>query len=493
MNARSGLEFAEPTIFERGTPGRSGFKVPECEDGKVAIPVHLLRKTEPEFPETSELEVVRHFTRISRMNFGIDVGMYPLGSCTMKYNPRVCEDAAALEGFTGLHPLLPQDKIQGALAVMAELEDALAELSGMPAISLAPAAGAHGELAGMMVIRKALEARGDARKKVLIPDTAHGTNPASCALVGYKVVSVKSTEDGMLDPAAVAAAMDDDVAGIMITNPNTLGLFEEHVAEVTKIVHEGGGLVYGDGANFNAIMGKYRPADLGLDVIHFNLHKTFSTPHGGGGPGAGPIGVVEELEPFLPVPRVLRNGDGTFALSVDFPNSIGRIRTFAGQFLVLVRALTYIRALGGAGLAKAAEMAVLNANYVRARLADTYHVAYPGTCMHEVVFSDKLQSKNGVQTMDIAKRLMDYGFHPPTVYFPLIVKGAMMVEPTETEDKATLDKFVEVMENIAKEAIDNPDILHSAPNLTSVSRPDEVLAARKPVLTQMQADQQDAE
>jgi glycine dehydrogenase subunit 2 len=279
----------------------------------------------------------------------------------------------------------------------------------------------------------------------------------------------------------------------MITNPNTLGLFEEHVAEVTKIVHEGGGLVYGDGANFNAIMGKYRPADLGLDVIHFNLHKTFSTPHGGGGPGAGPIGVVEELEPFLPVPRVLRNGDGTFALSVDFPNSIGRIRTFAGQFLVLVRALTYIRALGGAGLAKAAEMAVLNANYVRARLADTYHVAYPGTCMHEVVFSDKLQSKNGVQTMDIAKRLMDYGFHPPTVYFPLIVKGAMMVEPTETEDKATLDKFVEVMENIAKEAIDNPDILHSAPNLTSVSRPDEVLAARKPVLTQMQADQQDAE
>ena len=332
MNARSGLEFAEPTIFERGTPGRSGFKVPECEDGKVAIPAHLLRKTEPEFPETSELEVVRHFTRISRMNFGIDVGMYPLGSCTMKYNPRVCEDAAALEGFTGLHPLLPQDKIQGALALMAELEDALAELSGMPAISLAPAAGAHGELTGMMVIRKALEARGYARKKVLIPDTAHGTNPASCALVGYKVVSVKSTEDGMLDPAAVAAAMDDDVAGIMITNPNTLGLFEEHVAEVTKIVHEGGGLVYGDGANFNAIMGKYRPADLGLDVIHFNLHKTFSTPHGGGGPGAGPIGVVEELEPFLPVPRVLRNGDGTLPFQLISPTVLAGFAPLPGSF-----------------------------------------------------------------------------------------------------------------------------------------------------------------
>lgn len=483
MNARSGLEHTESTLFERGVPGRSGMQVPECRDGASVIPESLLRKAAPLLPEASEIEVVRHFTRLSRMNFGVDVGMYPLGSCTMKYNPRVCEDAASLEGFAGLHPMLPADRVQGALALMAELEDALAELSGMSGVSLLPAAGAHGELAGMMVIRKALEARGDARKKVLIPDTAHGTNPASCALTGYKVVSVKSDEAGLLDPAAVAAAMDEDVAAIMITNPNTLGLFEKHVFEVAQIVHAKGGLVYGDGANFNAIMGKYRPACLGLDVIHFNLHKTFSTPHGGGGPGSGPIGVVKDLVPYLPVPRVVRGEDGTLALSDAFPESIGRIRTFAGQFLVMVRALAYIRALGASGLARVAERAVLNANYVRARLTGKYHLPYPGTCMHEVVFSDKIQAKNGVHTMDIAKRLMDYGFHPPTVYFPLIVNGAIMIEPTETEDKATLDDFVAAMEAIADEAAVQPDLLHAAPTRTAICRPDEVLAARQPVLT----------
>lgn len=483
MSARSGLEHVEPTLFERAVAGRSALHVPACDDTAPAIPEALLRKSAPLLPEASEVEVVRHFTRLSRMNFGVDVGMYPLGSCTMKYNPRVCEDAAALDGFAGLHPMLPADRVQGALALMAELEDALAELSGMSGISLLPAAGAHGELAGMMVIRKALEARGDARKKVLIPDTAHGTNPASCALTGYKVVQVKSDASGLLDPAAVAAAMDEDVAAIMITNPNTLGLFEKHVFEVSRIVHAKGGLVYGDGANFNAIMGKYRPACLGLDVIHFNLHKTFSTPHGGGGPGAGPIGVVQDLVPYLPVPRVVRNDDKTFALSDAFPDSIGRIRTFAGQFLVMVRALAYIRALGAAGLARAAERAVVNANYVRARLTGKYHLPYPGTCMHEVVFSDKIQAKNGIHTMDIAKRLMDYGFHPPTVYFPLIVNGAIMIEPTETEDKATLDDFVAAMSAIADEAAADPDLLHAAPMRTAICRPDEVLAARQPILT----------
>jgi glycine dehydrogenase subunit 2 len=483
MEARSGLEHVEPTLFERGAPGRRGIDVPDPGAAVPAIPAAMLRAAPPLLPEVSELEVVRHFTRLSRLNHGVDIGMYPLGSCTMKYNPRVCEDAAALPGFTGLHPCLPAPLVQGALAVMRELESALAEISGMSGISLNPAAGAHGELAGLKVIRAALEKRGNARRKVLVPDTAHGTNPASAALNGWQAVEVKSSADGVLDPATVAAAMDDDVAAIMITNPNTLGLFERDIFEVSRIVHSKGGFVYGDGANLNAILGRYRPACLGLDVIQFNLHKTFSTPHGGGGPGSGPIGVVRELVPFLPVPRVVALDDGTLALSDAFPDSVGRVRTFQGQFLVMVRALAYIRGLGADGLRRVAERAVLNANYVRARIEGRYHLPYPGTCMHEVVFSDKVQGKAGVHTMDVAKRLIDHGYHPPTVYFPLIVPGAIMIEPTETEDKASLDAFVAAMEAIADEALAEPDRLHQAPLRTGVSRPDEVEAARKPVLT----------
>jgi glycine dehydrogenase subunit 2 len=483
MRARSGLEHVEPTIFERGAPGRTGVQVPCGEAGPARIPASLLRKQPPLLPEVSELEAVRHFTRLSRLNYGVDLGLYPLGSCTMKYNPKVCEDAAAMPGFTNLHPMLPDGMVQGALEVMFELEHDLCELSGMSGMTLLPAAGAHGELTGMKVIRAALEARGDGRRKVLIPDTAHGTNPATSTLNGFQVVPIKSSEKGTLDPAVVAAAMTDEVAAIMITNPNTLGLFETNLFEVSQIVHAKGGFVYGDGANFNAIIGKYRPACLGLDVIQFNLHKTFSTPHGGGGPGSGPVGVVRSLMPFLPVPRVSKDEAGVFSLREDFSQSIGRVRTFQGQFLVMVRALMYIRALGAEGCRRVSERAVLNANYVRVRLQDRFHLPYPGPCMHEVVFSEKFHKKAGVETMDIAKRLMDYGYHPPTVYFPLVVHGAIMIEPTETEDKAALDEFVETMEKILDEVAASPDALHQAPRLTSISRPDEVMAARNPVLT----------
>lgn len=483
MEARSGLELAEPPIFERGSPGRHGVDVPDPGNAIAAIPSGLLRREPPLLPEASEVEVVRHFTRLSRLNYGIDLGLYPLGSCTMKYNPKACEDVAALPGFTDIHPYAPAAMTQGALEVMWALEADLAEISGMTGISLLPAAGAHGELTGLKVIRAALEKQGNPRKKVLIPDTAHGTNPASSVLNGWQTVEVKSSYEGLLDPAAVAAVMDEDVAAIMITNPNTLGLFERDIFEVARIVHAKGGFVYGDGANLNAILGKYRPACLGLDVIQFNLHKTFSTPHGGGGPGSGPVGVAIGLLPFLPVPRVVRAQDGTLSLSDAFPESIGRVRSFQGQFLIMVRALAYIRGLGPSGLKRVAERAVLNANYVRARLQGRFHLPYPTTCMHEVVFSDKMQAKTGIHTMDIAKRLMDFGYHPPTVYFPLIVPGAIMIEPTETEDKVSLDAFIAAMEAIADEAVINPDHVHQAPHKTSVARPDEVEAARKPVLT----------
>ena len=483
MEALSGLELPEPTIFERGSSGRRGVDVPDPGNATPAIPASLLRREPALLPEVSELEVVRHFTRLSRLNYAIDLGLYPLGSCTMKYNPKVCEDVAALPGFADVHPYAPAALTQGALEVMWELEKALAEISGMSAITLLPAAGAHGELTGLKVIRAALQKRGDARKKVLIPDTAHGTNPASSVLNGWQTVEVKSSPEGLLDPAAVAAVMTEDVAAIMITNPNTLGLFERDIFEVASIVHAKGGFVYGDGANLNAILGKVRPACLGLDVIQFNLHKTFSTPHGGGGPGSGPVGVAMPLVPFLPVPRVIQAADGTLKLSDAFPESIGRVRSFQGQFLVMVRALAYIRGLGPAGLKRVAELAVLNANYVRARLQGRFHLPYPTTCMHEAVFSDKHQAKHGIHTMDLAKRLMDFGYHPPTVYFPLIVPGAIMIEPTETEDKGSLDAFISAMETIADEALTNPEHLHHAPHKTSVARPDEVEAARKPVLT----------
>ncbi len=484
MAATHGLELVEPSIFERGAPGRMGMDVPDPgPEARPAIPAGLLRREPAVLPEVSEIEVVRHFTRLSRRNYGVDTGFYPLGSCTMKYNPKACEEAAALAGFTGVHPLFPAALTQGALEVMWALGEALREVTGMAAVSLAPAAGAHGEWTGLRVIRAALQKRGEQRGKVLVPDTAHGTNPASCSLCGFEAVEVKSSEAGILDPATVAAAMDGDVAALMVTNPNTLGLFERDLPRIAAIVHEKGGFVYGDGANMNALLGKVRPASLGLDVIQLNLHKTFSTPHGGGGPGAGPLCVIEALEPFLPVPRVVRREDGSFALSEDFPDSIGRIRSFHGQFLVMVRALAYILGLGPQGLRRVADIAVLNANYVRKRLEGTYHLPYPGPCMHEVVFSDRHQARSGVHTMDIAKRLMDFGFHPPTVYFPLIVSGAIMIEPTETEDKATLDEFIAAMQAIAREAEEDPERLHKAPHLPSVSRADEVLAGRKPVLT----------
>jgi glycine dehydrogenase subunit 2 len=481
MGATSGIEFTEPSIFELG--GKTDAS-PQGDDKPkdIKIPPHLLRKTGLGLPRVSEVEVVRHFTRLSRKNFGVDVGFYPLGSCTMKYNPKVCEDMASLEGFTAIHPYFPREFVQGALSVMWRLEQALKEISGMSAISLAPAAGAHGELCGLKVIRKALEKRGNPRKKVLVPDTAHGTNPASSKLCGYEPVEIKSSHLGILDKETIEKVMDEDVACLMITNPNTLGLFERELSVISKIVHAKGGFVYGDGANLNAILGKAKPALLGIDCLQFNLHKTFATPHGGGGPGAGPIGVCKELEPYLPVPRLVRLEDGSLALSEDFEDSIGRVRSFYGQFLVMVKALTYIFALGAKGLRDVAEMAVLNANYLRAMLKDDYHLPYDRTCMHEVVFSDKYQARDGVHTIDIAKRLMDYGFHPPTIYFPLIVHGALMIEPTETETKETLDEFISAMKAIAREAKTEPEKVKNAPTLTSISRPDEVLAARKPRL-----------
>jgi glycine dehydrogenase subunit 2 len=480
-----GLAFNEPLIFEQGSPGRMGYSLPACDvPAKAAerlVPSHLLRDELPGLPEVSEVDVVRHFTRISQWNFGIDLGFYPLGSCTMKYNPRVNEDAARLPGFAKAHPYLPDALAQGALRLMWELERYLADVSGLDRISLQPSAGAHGELAGVMMIRAYHQAQGNVRRKIIIPESAHGTNPASSALCGYQVVAVKSGGRGVVEPAAVAAVMDEDVAAIMLTNPNTLGLFEEHIAEIAEIVHAKGGLVYCDGANLNAIMGVTRPGDWGVDVLQFNLHKTFSTPHGGGGPGAGPVGVRRPLAPFLPVPTVEKGKDG-FRLDFDRPKAIGKVRSFAGSFGVLVKAYAYIRSLGPDGLTRAAETAVLNANYLMSRLKDHYHLPYDRLCKHECVFSDALQLPQEVKTLDIAKRLMDYGFHPPTIYFPLIVSGALMIEPTETESKETLDQFIAAMQAIAEEAKAQPELVRSAPHAPRVSRMDETRAARQPVL-----------
>ena len=480
-----GLVFEEPLIFEQGSPGRVGFSLPPCDvpqkKAETLIPPHLLRGEIPGLPEVSEGEVVRHYTRISQWNFGIDLGFYPLGSCTMKYNPRVNEDVARLPGFAKAHPYLPDELAQGALQLLWELERYLAEVSGLDRVSLHPSAGAHGELTGVMMIRAYHQSKGDPRRKILIPESAHGTNPASSALCGYQVVPIKSGPLGVVEPQAVAEAMDDQVAAIMLTNPNTLGLFEEHIAEIAEIVHRKGGQVYCDGANLNAIMGITRPGDWGVDVIHVNLHKTFSQPHGGGGPGAGPVAVRKHLAPFMPVPTVEKTQTG-FALDSDRPQSIGRVRSFAASFGVMVRSYAYIRSLGPDGLKLAAETAVLNANYIMNRLKGDYHLPYDRVCKHECVFSDAEQLKNDVKTLDIAKRLMDYGFHPPTIYFPLIVPGALMIEPTETESKETLDQFIAAMKAIAREAKEQPDLVRAAPHKPRVSRMDETRAARQPVL-----------
>ncbi len=488
-NGARGIAYEEPLIFERSRPGRIGCELPALDvpavDAGERLGPDSLRAQVSGLPELSEVDVVRHFTRISTWNYAVDLGPYPLGSCTMKYNPKLNEVAAAVPGFAHGHPLQPESLSQGMLALLHALERHLAEVSGMDRISLQPAAGAQGELAGIMMIRAYHESRGDRRSKVLIPDSAHGTNPASAALNGYDCVSVASGSDGLLHPEQLADAMTDDVAALMLTNPNTLGLFEEHIVTLCEIVHAKGGLVYGDGANLNALLGITRPGDLGIDVMHFNLHKTFSTPHGGGGPGAGPIGVKNPLAPFLPVPMVRKlsgsEGEG-FILDYEFPRSIGRLHGHLGNVGMLVRAFAYLRSLGPDGLRRCAEMAVLNANYLLARLRHAYAPATEGTVMHECVLTDRLLEGTGVTTMDVAKRLIDHGYHPPTIYFPLIVHGALMIEPTESESREGLDRFVDALIEIAREAREDPDLVRGAPHHTRVSRLDETRAARRPVL-----------
>ncbi|HEY7647866.1 MAG TPA: aminomethyl-transferring glycine dehydrogenase subunit GcvPB [Methylomirabilota bacterium] len=472
-------------IFELSSPGRAAYSLPEPDvdvaAARGAIPAGYLRKEAPALPEASELDVVRHYSRLSQLNYGLDTHFYPLGSCTMKYNPKVNEDAARIAGFGRLHPLAPEAASQGALRIMHELGGMLAEIAGMDAVSLQPAAGAQGELAGVLMIRAYHEANGQKRTKVLVPDSAHGTNPASTALAGYQVIEVKSDANGEVDLADLERQLDTDVAAFMITMPNTLGNFEPRIVEIIERCHAKGVQVYMDGANFNAILGLTRPGDLGFDVCHFNLHKTFTTPHGGGGPGAGPVGVKAHLEPFLPTPVVARDGD-EYGLDWKRPQSIGKLQAFWGNFGMHVRAWTYIRTMGGDGLRAVSENAVLNANYIMKRLESHYDVAAPGPCMHECVLSARRQKKLGVSAMDIAKRLLDLGFYAPSTYFPLIVEEALMIEPTETESKETLDAFCEAMIQIAREAETNPQLIHDAPVTTAVRRLDQTKAAREPNL-----------
>lgn len=468
----------EPLLFEMSSPGRTAFSLPELDVPETPLPAGLTRN-KVNLPEISELELVRHYVRLSQNNFSIDTHFYPLGSCTMKYNPKVNEAAAAMEGFTRSHPLQPEWTAQGNLELMYRLQEALKEISGFAGISLQPAAGAHGEFTGVLMMRAYHLDRGDTKRtKMLIPDSAHGTNPASVAMSGFEAVEIPSDARGNVDLDALKAVCDDTVVGLMLTNPNTLGLFEEQIVEVVETVHACGGLVYGDGANLNALMGVARPGDLGFDVMHFNLHKTFTTPHGGGGPGSGPVGVSERLRPFLPCPLVVQTEAGYGLVTPE--KSIGRVKAFHGNFGMMVRALTYTLMMGDEGLREATFNAVLNANYLKARLQDVYPVKYSRTCMHEFVATGHIAED--VHTMDVAKRLIDYGMHPPTVYFPLIVHEALMIEPTETESKETLDAFVEVLLKIAEEARQNPGLLHSAPHTMPVTRLDEVSAARKPVL-----------
>jgi len=475
----------EALLFERSSPGKRAWQLPELDvpavDASVALGAGNVRAEIPGFPEVSEVEAIRHFTRLSTWNYAIDYGMYPLGSCTMKYNPRINELVARIEGLAWAHPYQPEALAQGAMEVMARLEAALAEITGMDAVTLQPSAGAQGELTGILLIRALLEQRGNPRRKILIPDSAHGTNPATAAIAGYVVENVKSTDTGVLDLGALARSVDPDVAALMVTNPNTLGVFEENIVEAAEILHAKGALLYMDGANMNALVGIARPGDFGVDVMHLNLHKTFSTPHGGGGPGAGPVAVKKALEPFLPAPR-LKRVRGKWAYDFKRKQSIGRVRAFYGNFGVLVRALAYILAHGGPGLRNATVDAVLNAVYIRKQLEPYFDLPYPAPNMHEVVFSDERQVKLGVRTGDLAKRLIDYGFHPYTVSFPLIVHGALMIEPTETEGKLELDQFIDAMISIAKEVETDPELVKQAPHSTRTSRVDEVAAARKPVL-----------
>jgi glycine cleavage system P protein (glycine dehydrogenase) subunit 2 len=475
----------EGLIFEKSSPGKAAWKLPPLDVPEVDT-TELLgsieRKQLGNMPEVSEIEIIRHFTRMSTWNYAIDLGMYPLGSCTMKYNPRVNEVVSRLDGIANGHPYQPEKISQGALRIIKTLSDCLTEITGMDAITLQPAAGAHGELTGLLMVRAYHDSKGTSRKKVLIPDSAHGTNPATAAMVGYGIDNLKSNSAGIVDIGVLEAQMTEDVAALMLTNPNTLGVFEQEIHKIADILHAKGGLLYMDGANMNALVGKVRPGDFGVDLMHLNLHKTFSTPHGGGGPGSGPVAIKKFLEPFLPKPVLKSKPDGTLGFDYDCPQSIGRVRSFYGNFGMFVRALAYILANGPDGLRQTTEDAVLNANYIRQGLEGTYDLAYASPSMHEVVFSDKVQAKKGARTMDIAKRLIDYGFHPYTTAFPLIVPGAMMIEPTESESREELDLFIEAMKSIAEEVDEDAELVRTAPHSTRVSRLDETAAARKPVL-----------
>lgn len=473
-----------PVIYTKSVKGRKGVTLPRSDvPDKHAIDKKYCRNADAELCELSELDVVRHFTELSRMNFGVDTNFYPLGSCTMKYNPKVTEKIASLDGFSELHPLLPQLRrggmlTQGALAVLFELEQLLSEITGMDAFTMHPMAGAHGELTGMMLIAAYHKDKGNHKTEVLIPDEAHGTNPSSAAIAGFTIVTVPTGDNGTLDIEALKERLNEKTAAIMLTNPNTLGLFNSDIEVIAALAHNYDAQLYYDGANLNAILGKFRPGDAFFDVMHVNLHKTFATPHGGGGPGAGPVGVKKHLEPFLPISRITKRADGTYALDYDFPKSIGYIAPFYGNFAVCLRAYAYILLLGRQGLIDVSEHAVLNANYLLSKLADSFHVPYPERCMHECVFSAARQLENGVHAIDVAKGLIDRGFHPPTIYFPLIVKEALMVEPTETETKETLDRFIEAMKDVAREAHEHPENLKNAPISTPVRRLDETKAAR---------------
>ncbi len=484
--ARPHVTLNEGLIFERSGAGKTGAELSPLDVPPVsandALGPELIRREIEDFPEVSELEVIRHFTRLSTWNYGIDTGLYPLGSCTMKYNPRINEVVARLDGLATDHPYAPAPLVQGCLRILAETARCLKQITGMDAISLQPAAGAQGELTGLLMIRAFLEDRGERRRFVLIPDSAHGTNPASVTTAGFEVRNLKSGARGCVDLEELKRAMSGDVAALMLTNPNTLGIFETEIRGISEIVHAQGGLVYMDGANMNALVGVARPAEFGVDVMHLNLHKTFSTPHGGGGPGSGPVAVRQALEPYLPAPVIEETAEGEYFINYDRPKSIGRVRAFYGNFGMAVRALAYILALGPEGLRQATEDAVLNANYIRARLKETYELAYDAPAMHECVFSERRQAARGVHTGDVAKRLIDYGFHPYTVSFPLIVQGALMVEPTESASKEDLDSFVEAMLSIAQEVEENPETVLTAPHTTRISRLDEATAARRPVL-----------
>lgn len=476
----------QPLIFEISKPGRIGYSLPDLdvpeENIDQLIPSDYLRAEDAELPEVSELDIMRHYTALSKRNHGVDSGFYPLGSCTMKYNPKINENVARLTGFSYIHPLQDEATVQGAMELMYDLSEHLKEITGMDAVTLQPSAGAHGEWTGLMMIRAYHEANGEKhRTQVIVPDSAHGTNPASATVAGFETVTVRSDQNGLVDLDDLKRVVGENTAALMLTNPNTLGLFEEHIVEMAEIVHSVGGKLYYDGANLNAILGKARPGDMGFDVVHLNLHKTFTGPHGGGGPGSGPVGVKKELIPFLPKPVLVKDENG-FRFDEDRPQSIGRVKSFYGNFGINVRAYTYIRSMGPDGLKAVSENAVLNANYMLKKLAPYYEMPYDRICKHEFVLSAKRQKKLGVRALDIAKRLLDFGYHPPTIYFPLNVEECMMIEPTETESMETLDAFIEAMIQIAKEAEEEPEIVQEAPHTTVVKRLDETLAARNPIL-----------